>query len=204
MRNATINGAGHICEGTYDNITINGAGKFDGAITCDELVVNGACKGYDITSNVLKIAGAITADNITANNVEISGSCKANKIKADKFASHGSLNCESIESDCIENSGAMKCDDVKARDILLNGVGSNIKTITCDYLHVKKSGIILFAKNNKITSITGKSINVTYCDVETIVGDDVVIGPHCNIKEVTYTSTLNVDKHSKVDNIIFN
>lgn len=77
LRDLKINGAGSASGGEYNEVTVNGAGKIDGPLTCWSYKTNGASELQgNLECTNCKINGAASINgNTQAEEIKINGSC---------------------------------------------------------------------------------------------------------------------------------
>lgn len=156
-----ISGSGLIGSGEYENITISGSGKIQGAIKCENLSVAGSASGESIECNgEMKIAGNCSfSSNIKTNEIRVSGSFKC----GGSIASENSFKCsgyskieKSIKCKNFNLSGyALVNDGIEAEDINING------KIDCEGLiNAENITIKFWDSTSKIGSIGGSKLTV--------------------------------------------
>lgn len=211
-----ISGMGKIFGDVEANrVNVSGVGNVEGNIKTVKLVIEG-------TSNV---KGNIECEEINNNgSVKIGGLLKANILKSNgMFKIGGSIKSKQIFSYGVLKSGG----DVEAEEFesegaftiggLLNanriniriGFGSAVKEIGGEEIVVKKVkmssigfALALIGRSKWLKSelIEGTNISLEYSDVKIVRGENVKIGPKCNIELVEYSGVLEVDPTSVVKN----
>ncbi len=111
-KGASISGAGVISGGTYDRVSISGAGKITGDIHTEELRISGAGKAKGkVEATKIVVSGSVSfADDVIADEIHVSGSAHVDgRITAKELKSSGSLKVAGdIASDYIKISGSLR------------------------------------------------------------------------------------------------
>ena len=213
-RNLAISGIGSCNGGTFQVAKIEGIGRIDGDVTCTEFSVNGRAevngnisavttemKGtLNIQGNLIskrtrihgkaKIEGHFTGEHIEINGyTSITGNCEAEKFNANGRLLVGTLNADTIQ---ITLHGHCKVDEIGGERIQIR----------------KQPGIDLagwlkmlpLAIGNHLTAgtIEGDYIYLEYTTADVVRGQQITIGPGCEIGRIEYTTKLELDKRSKV------
>lgn len=181
--------------------TVSGSAKVEGDLFGDELTVSG----------MLKALGGGMVQNVTINGMlQLAKPFKVKRLENNgSIKVDGDLSGEQIFSNgMIECSGLLNCEDLALK---LSGV-SHIHEIGATTIKVEPGnagfgGWLSFLvpkryKNSQLvaTTIEGDEIYLENCEVEVVRGKHITIGPNCNIENVEYSETLEVDEKSVVKN----
>lgn len=213
-----INGHGSSTGGKYNSVVINGSGRIDGDLDCIYLKINGQC---DVNGNV-------KADSVKINgNNSIKGNLRAEKVKINGTADiDGNLSVEKVETygsidvdgDC--NAEIFKIDGTFAIEGLLNAGElelnlygpSKAREIGGEKITVKRKGkydlwglkslIMPFGHNKELTveTIEGDDIYLENTQAKVIRGNNIELGPGCEIELVEYKNSLKQDEKATVTN----
>lgn len=200
-----ISGSGKVLGGIecQERISISGAANFDGDIVCGEFHDSGSAKvsgnltaksfhisgvyksGGRINSDVIAVAGIVkTEGDITGEMVAIRGGVDTDKL----------ISGDNVE---IEFDGFCRIGELGGGTI---NVRRKVKQVRNLGFFFSKSGV----ETAEIGSIEADDINISDCNVRTVVGAKVVIGPGCHVKRVEYSQDLKIDPSSKVEETVCN
>lgn len=178
-------------------IKTSGASKIEGDINCREVKISG---GSSITGNLkadkivlsggIKVGGNIEGENITLSGVlKIDGDCECEYFKSNGgFKINGLLNSETIE---ITTGGKCKVKEIGGQTIriergMYRGLDKIIKSIFGE-------------KYCLVTDvIEGDEIYIEDTIAQIVRGNNVNIGPGCDIQVVEYRNNIKVNDNSKV------
>lgn len=213
-----INGQSSSAGGNYNAVIINGEGRIAGDLDCIKLKINGRC---DINGNVkaesVEVYGSNSIKgNLEAERAKIHGTADVNgNLSVNKKAEiYGSID---VDGDCnaeifnITGTFAIK-GLLNAGELKLSLYGSSkAREIGGEKITVKRKGKYdLLGLKDMIMSISGQGKELT---VDTIEGDDIYlentqakvvrgnnikIGPDCEIELVEYKNDFNQDENAEV------
>ncbi len=211
-----IYGEGNSIGGKYDKVSIMGEGRIKGDVDCLNIEIYGegeisgnlkvedsiGIKGHanikgDLEGEKLKIQGNIQVCGASVEKAEIMGNIiTENDFNAEKFKLEGGFNMGGLlNADEIDISLYWPC---KAREI----GGSKIK--------VKKNSKLSFlglknmiapdgsSKELNVDSIEGDDIYLEYSKVSVLRGNNVELGPGCEIEFVEYKNNFKQDERASV------
>ncbi len=123
---ASISGAGTIGGGTYDRVSISGAGKITSDITTEELRISGAGKvqGRTEAEKIVASGSAVFAGDVIAEEMRVSGSARVDgRIEVKELKCSGTFKAaQSISSEYIKVSGDLRVGgDVEAEIFKTSG-----------------------------------------------------------------------------------
>ncbi|MHC6179327.1 polymer-forming cytoskeletal protein [Clostridium sp. JNZ X4-2] len=174
---------------------ISGSTKICGNLDSEELSVSGSSHilGHIISKKV-KVSGSTHIENnLNAEDVQISGSISINgDCEAENFNVRGNfnigglLNADDID---VEMYGKCRAKEIGGENIQVKAGSSN--------LFIKM--INLFSNYAKLITdvIEGDDIYLENTDSKIVRGNNVVIGPNCNIERVEYRNTVDIGQNSK-------
>lgn len=185
MADARISGSGVISGGQYENIHISGSGKITGNCKAESIHISGSGKAQGtIEVNELKVSG--------------SGSFEQKVIAKEIIASGAIQFREDCEADSISVSGSISCSGTLNADTLdADCGGSKFKEICGDKIKIK-------SKNNVtvVESIEATSIDLYGVQCEFVSGQDIIIGPKCEVNVVEYSGTLSISSNAMIRKVI--
>ncbi|WP_144568737.1 polymer-forming cytoskeletal protein [Bacillus pseudomycoides] len=226
-----INGYGSSNGGEFHKVQLNGKGTVNGNIDCDEFECNGSGSvNGDLKSENTKISGSGKVDGtVSTGNMRIDGKAtitkdvKANNLKiAGKGTIGGTLTGEelkirgqaTIDGNCEVDifssegqftiGGLLSADEI---DIDIHGT-CRVKEIGGQTIKVRHrptafSGLFktVFGSHLEAELLEGDNIDIDYVQIKTVRGNNVTVGPNCEIGLIEYTGVLHVDKNAKVKEI---
>ena len=160
-RNSTsISGAGVINGGTYDRVSISGAGKISSDIRAEELRISGAGKVQGKTEATLIAASgsAVFSQDVIAEEMKVSGSARVDgQVRVKELKCSGSFKAGSgISSEYIKVSGHLRAEgDVEAEIFKASGGFKIGGLLSADRVEIKLGG------RCEVREIGGEKIEVT-------------------------------------------
>lgn len=123
-RSATLAGAGTLSGGTYERISISGAGKIEGDVVAQEIHVSGSakCEGR-VEAKEMHVSGSVVfAKDVVADELKVSGSGRVEgSAQVKEFKCSGSFRAaKDLSGEYIKSSGRLhvasnlECDIFKA------------------------------------------------------------------------------------------
>ncbi len=216
ISNLKINGHGSSAGGKYDSVTINGNGSINGDLECVYLRVNGQgnVKG-NVKADSFKINGnsSIKGD-LTAEKVKINGMTHIDgNLSVEEVETYGNIN---IGGDC--NAEVFRVDGMFAVEGLLNAGElklnlhgpSRAREIGGEKITVKRTGrfglrglknLILPHAHDKGLSadvIEGDDVYLENTWAKVVRGNNVELGPACEIELVEYNESFKQDEKAVV------
>lgn len=200
-------------------IDISGMGKITGNVECEELSSSGTgtingnlqCQTAESSGN-LKVGGsAKVVELATDGRCRIDGQLKAEKIishgyisigadvEAEVFYSQGSFTVEGLinaNKIDIEIYGFCKAKEIGGEEIRVRNRHVNLPIVSKLISSFLGNGREL---DNLISDlIEGTEVSLEYTHARTVRGNRVIIGRNCQIDEVEYTDTLEIDPSASV------
>lgn len=176
-------------------IGISGSTKICGNLDSEEMSVSGTSHilGHVIAKKVNVSGSTHIENNLNTEYVKISGSisidgdCEAENFRVSgNFNIGGLLNAGDID---IEMYGKCRVKEIGGENIQVKSGSSNffIKMIN------------LFSNYSKLVTdiIEGDNIYLENTDAKTVRGNNIVLGPNCNIEIVEYRNKVNVGENLK-------
>ena len=210
-----INGSGSSTGGQYTSVVINGNGRIDGDLDCVYLKVNGQC---DVNGNVkaesVKVHGnSSIKGNLEADKAKIHGMADiGGNVSVDKAETYGSI---SVDGDC--NAEFFKIEGIFAIEGLLNAGElelslygqSRAREIGGEKITVKRKGkyhflglksLIMPGGNKELTAdiIEGDDIYLENTQAKVVRGNNIELGPGCEIELVEYKDSFKQDEKADV------
>ncbi|MGL5314281.1 MAG: hypothetical protein ACRC92_13615 [Peptostreptococcaceae bacterium] len=218
MNSLKISGYGSCAGGEFYKVSIEGKGTINGDIKCNSFDTSGLGK---ITGNIetqkLDVSGVLSIKGDTvAKSVDISGVNKINgnlsghDLKCDgtittdndvefeeiningSISNKGFINCENLT---MFLWGTSICNEIGASNIIVEGNGKNGSIFN---IFIPKK-----YKENKLIAniIEGDEIILESSNVKIVKGKNIKIGPNCEIDEIEYSGSIEIDPSSKVINV---
>jgi len=189
-----INGTRNYTKDVQANtIRIVGHGKFKGIVQANSFKSNGSCK--------------VESDCIAKDFSNI-GHGHFHSIKAEQCYTTGSLLVDtSVNVDTFHASGLIQiADNLTAEEVMIklhykSSIGHIIANKNIEIRSNRLSLVNLLRlgrKNGKCSTIQGRQITIEYLDADLVIGEEVMIGAGCKIREVQYSKSLNVSSRSVV------
>ncbi|WP_421383270.1 polymer-forming cytoskeletal protein [Bacillus salacetis] len=210
-----INGSGKITgDVNCEHLECNGSGKIYGNITSDYTLIQGSTDIQgSLTSEDIKVHGDSEVNGkVVFGEMEVNGHVKVDEsLKGDTIHLEGMMK---VKGDCeVETAdlngaftigGLLNGDRI---DIELQGK-SKVKEIGGETITVKRSSPSLLKLDKLIKSwskelhadlIEGDQIKLQYTKAKVVRGNNVEIGPGCEIELVEYGNDLQVSDKATVD-----
>ncbi|MBD1379529.1 polymer-forming cytoskeletal protein [Metabacillus arenae] len=178
-----INGSGIATGGMYKNVKLNGSGKINGDIECQDMKISGSGK---------------VKGNIKAENIKTSGS---------------SLLEGDVEAEYIESNGSSEITgDVKCGAVSINGSSAFRQDITCEKIEVNGTSKIGGELSGGKIRVNGSMKVAEGCEGEEVIVKgsiqvggllnadfiDLKLGFHSNVKEIG-GEKINIKKYSSLN-----
>lgn len=223
-----IAGIGNASGGKYNLVKIAGNGSLNGEIDCIDLIIQGNAKIHGnakakaahvsgtarmqgaLRSEIMKIQGNASIDgDVECKEIRFQGSGKVKgNLSGDEVYVHGG---SKIIGDCtaeiFEVKGSFHIGGLlNAGKIQITMFGScQAKEIGGEYIEVKKQRMNLIKKllfnihiGLNADSIEGDEIYLEHTKAKVVRGNQVTLGPGCEIELVEYKNSFQFDKGSKV------
>lgn len=192
----TINGTGTVTGNIKGNEgKINGSGNIEGAIEFERFTIEGTGGIHgDARVNKMKISGkgkidgSLKGEEIRIKGkATIEGNCDAEEFKGEGgFVIGGLLNADVID---ISIAGECRAEEIGGRTIKVKkGIFSFLNNIFKSVYPVSLTTEIIEADE----------IDIEYTNARMIRGNNVTIGPGCEIDVVEYKGTFSQDPSAKI------
>ncbi|MDD1775432.1 MAG: polymer-forming cytoskeletal protein [Methanobacterium sp.] len=211
-----INGSGSSAGGKYDSVIIKGHGDISGDLDCIYLKINGHGNvDGNVMADSVKVNGNnLINGNLEAGKVKINGMVEINgNFSVEKAETYGSIN---VDGDC--NAEFFKIEGTFAIEGLLNAGelelslygSSKAREIGGEKITVKKKGkydflglkgIISGGRGKGLTAdiIEGDDIYLENTHAKVVRGNNIELGPGCEIEQVEYKDSFKQDEKAAVD-----
>lgn len=223
-----INGYGNSAGGSFDKVTINGKGAVNGDVSCRHFQcsgtgsVNGNVKaeylkisgngkidgfadigiftiegrgsvGKDVAMKNMKISGkGVIGGNLSGEEIRIQGraiidgDCEVENFKSEgQFTMGGLLNADSVD---IKLYGECRVKEIGGQSI-------KIKQKIFSMISLLKR---IFPVRLVVETIEGDTIEIESTIANVVRGNDIIIGPNCEIDLVEYKGSYKQDTKAKV------
>lgn len=186
-----------------NSISISGSGTMLGNVEAMRMTVSGYCKiGGDVSGGSVAISGSgKVMGDIKCEKVTISGAITTEKnIEAEEVNIRG----------CIKNRGFINAEKIR---IDTKGTGYNLTEFneigaTTVYINNDEgiaTGLFnrlmeLFITTHKVKGklIEGDTVWIEHTKVNIIRGNNVKIGPYCEVEEIEYKESIEIDETAVV------
>lgn len=176
-------------------VGISGSTKIEGNLNTEEITVSGSSNILgSVVAQKVKISGSSeiggslhTEDIQISGSTSIDGDCEAENFHArGGFNIGGLLNAGNIE---IEMYGRCKVKEIGGETINVK-LGSS---------HIFSRMINFFTDNGRLVTgvIEGDDIYLEYTDAKMVRGNNITIGPNCNIEVVEYRNDVKAIENSE-------
>lgn len=197
MRNISIDAIGTLSEGEYGRVDIDGIATCEGDLKAERLDIDGKFKCFGtLTAELVNCDGmAEFTGNLSVGTMDIDGMLvvtEGNQIDAHKITCDGSLHIHGqISTDVLEADGIVHAQEI---------VGDRITIDSNPGLIIR-----LFSKRlSRVDLIEATTIRLSGVSARAVNGQDVYIGPYCEIEEVDCTGTLSIDATARVGKVTGN
>ncbi|MGM0838049.1 MAG: hypothetical protein ACQEV7_18080 [Bacillota bacterium] len=202
-RNIRIFGEGTSTGGIYHKVSIHGQGRIRGNLQCDTIKIFGDFNmNGKATVDTFKLFGnSKVYDEIKGNNFKIFGNLELiKKMTGDACLVRGWLSSkESVELDTLSVKGGLDIEgllNVGKLTVTLGHSTSRIREIGGDTIRIKGKWLNFFGGQNRlmVESIEGNNIYLEHTTAKVVRGNNVSLGPDCNIELVEYQTSYKSHK----------
>lgn len=189
------NGSGVVKGNMISEIAkVNGHAKFRGNVECQKLTIDGSASiDKNLSVEKLKISGrASVGGRVRCEEIKIQGTltvnedCEAEIFKAEsQFTIGGLLNADTID---IKMFGECKAKEIGGQTIMVKQKGSLVGNLLKSF----------FKPQLETELIEGDKIELENTIAKIVRGNQVRIGPNCQIGLVEYTEDFSMDKKAVV------
>lgn len=194
MRDIKLDGISKINGGEYRIVSVDGITQINSSLKVRSFFIDGKCKVNGDT-----FSDELFCDGIT----EIKGNLTAVDIKVDGMLTVDGKNVESITLVCdgnIKVKGSIFSEIVDANGVIsanrIIGNKVNIKSLSGKFMK------LFFSPVSKINIIKAEQIELSGVKSQSIIGNNIIIGPFCEINTINCSGKLKIDKRSNVNNIL--
>lgn len=203
MKDLKIVGDGTYPGGDYEKVAITGNGIVSGNVVAKEAKFTGSCTVQgDATFQYFKITGQGDVEgDVISEEVKVVGELQAKSIRTELLKIKGFLNSSgNIEVEEMTVKGGF---DIKGSlnvgqlVINLQIAPSSVTEIGGEEITIKSKSLLNRKYRLQAELIEGDSIYLEYTTAEVVRGNDVELGPGCQIGLVEYRESFE-NKDSKV------
>jgi len=199
-----VTGSGHV-DGDVKNEScrIAGACTIEGSVETDEWKSAGSAKiKGSLKADMFKSAGsAVIGGDVHADDFVCAGRCSVGGgIDSGRVKFGGNLESKNtIKCDRFEGVGKVSAPAIAADSITIETEGrSDVREISGDSIEVRSVGRVFSQGELYSDRIRGERIYLENTTCKLVSGDDVVIGPNCEIETVEFRSNLKIHLSAKV------
>jgi cytoskeletal protein CcmA (bactofilin family) len=216
----TVNGAGTVAPGTYENVTINGGGTVTGELVCTSLRINGAgtCTG-NVKAATIAINGSGTFDApVQVGTMTVNGSASVRGgLGVSRLSVRGSLTAEggvaahdvdlkgmlrtagNVTTGTLRGEGGLEAVDVNADAFDLTVYGpSRVRALEASRVTLRSPGSLgafigLFTdKRFTAQSIRASEVWAECTTADVVSAGNATIGRESKVGLVAYSGTCSV------------
>jgi cytoskeletal protein CcmA (bactofilin family) len=207
----TIMGESHMSGGGYGFVKILGNASTQEDMEAERIKVVGSGEFRSVKAGEIKVTGnARFMGALKVTSLEISGSVDTlSTVKAQSIKVYGSLTAtEEVSAEKFHAKGLIKLTSLNADDILIEPAENcRVHEVGGEKVQVKPLGMFRLgffgfnhAKRLESDTIEADRIELSNTTARIVKGNQVIIGPGCNIEIVEYQDTIEVDGNSTVKN----
>ena len=212
-----IEGSGNSAGGNFKTVSIKGNGEIDSDIECNNMKVEGGCNVYgNLKAKTVEIKGTSTIKGICqAENIDIQGSADfGNDISVTDITAKGRININgNFNAEKFNMEGAFKIRGfLNAGELELKLHGpSEAREIGGEKITVKREARFIFKRIEKMITpfgfntclitdvIEGDEIYLEYTTAKIIRGNNIELGPGCEIELIEYKDSYKQDEKAVVN-----
>ena len=211
-----INGSGNSAGGNFKTVNIKGNGKIDGDIECNIMNIEGRGNVYgNLKANTIQIKGSSAVKGrCQATDMDIQGSADfGDDVSTGDINAKGRININgNLDVEKFHIEGAFKIRGlVNAGELELKLHGpSEAREIGGETITVRREGRFIFTRIDKMIKtfgfstclisdvIEGDDIYLEYTTAKIIRGNNIELGPGCEIELIEYKNSYKQDEKSVV------
>ncbi len=213
-----IKGSRNSAGGNFKTVNIKGNGKIDGDIECNIMKIEGGCTVYgNLTAKTVEIKGSSTIKgSCHSTDIDIQGSADfGDDVSAEEINAKGRININgNFNAEKFNMEGAFKIRGLlNAGELELKLHGpSEAREIGGENLTIKREGRLIFKRIEKMITtlgfntclitdvIEGDEIYLEYTKAKIIRGNNIELGPGCEIELIEYKNSYKQDEKAVVNN----
>ncbi len=206
MKDLKIVGDGTYPGGNYEKVSITGNGVVSGDVTAREARFTGSCAVQGNASfQYFRIMGQGDVDgDLISEEVKVVGELNAKSIRTELFKMKGFLNSSgNIEVEEMNVKGGFDIEgslNVGQLVINLQMAPSSVTEIGGEEITIKSKSLLNRKYRLEADLIEGDTIYLEYTTAKVVRGNEIVLGPGCQIGLVEYRENLE-NKGSKVGDV---
>ena len=186
MNDIRIDGKGTIAGGEYGAIKVNGFAQSEGDVRAASVDVDGTmnCRG-SLTADLLDCDGAMKIEaDLRVKKMMVDGMLRVTsgrEIEAEELFCDGSLHIDGqISADKMVVNGLIRAREIVGDQITIS---SSVGRLARLFIHNGSKADLIEATTIRLSGVTAKAVN----------GQDIVVGPFCEIDSLDCSGTLSVD-----------
>ena len=213
-----IEGSGNSAGGNFKTVNIKGNGKINGNIECNNMKVEGGCTvNGNLIAKTVTIKGSSTVKGTCqASDIDIQGSADFNDdVSVGDITAKGRININgNFDAEKFHMEGAFKIRGLLNSgelELKLHGP-SEAREIGGENITVKREARFIFKRLEKLITpygfntclvtdvIEGDEIYLEYTKAKIIRGNNIELGPGCEIELIEYKNSYKHDEKAVVNN----
>ncbi len=214
--NLEIKGSGSSKGGKYNNVMVKGNGKIDGDLDRIHMEIQGHCEvNGNVKAESIKVNGRNSVKgSLKAGKIEIHGETDVDgDLSVDKSIIHGMISVHgNFNSESFNMEGAFTIRGLlNAGELELKLHGpSEAREIGGEKIMIRRNGKVKFTRLRKMiiplgfnTGLTtdvieGDEIYLEYTKAKIVRGNNIELGPGCDIKLIEYQNDFKQHENSEV------
>ncbi|MHB8126558.1 MAG: hypothetical protein ACYDEJ_13135 [Desulfitobacteriaceae bacterium] len=211
--NVTIMGESFLSGGGYGTVKIMGNASAQEDMEVEKIKVLGSAEFRSLKAGEIKVTGSARFTgllNVTTLNITGSADTSA-PVKAQDIKVFGSLTAkEEVSAERFLAKGAFELTSLNANDVIIElaetcRVGEiGAETVKVRPISMFRLGFLGFNHNKNLLAdtIEADHIELSNTTARIVKGNQVIIGPGCEIGTVEYKDSLEIDRNSTIKNKI--
>ena len=195
----SISGSGKVCGDlrSEGKASISGSGSVEGDAQVKEFAVSGSGHVHgELKGEKCSVAGSFHVGSVSVQELSSSGSIHVcGDLSAEQAVIRGAIYADGLIN--AENLDVAFESDSRADSI----GGSTVKIRKKGVVHGLLDRIFKAGKEGTFQvkgSIEADEIDIEYVEADTVVGRNVVIGPGCKIKHLSYSESIKISPEAEV------
>lgn len=205
--NVTIMGKSYLSGGTYNAVKIFGSARTKEDLEVERISIFGSAELCGIKAGRIRVAGSARFEGqVNVGTFSVAGevNCYA-AVKAQELKIFGSLAArEEVSAERFSAKRRFELTSLNANDVeIALAATCRVKEIGAENIKVKNGTFLGFPgfahyKKLQVEAIEADRIELVNTVANVVKGNQVIIGPGCEIGSVEYRDSLEIDRNSTV------
>ena len=200
----------HHTEVKEEQLNVFGTSLFHKDVNVKQMKNLGQCKVKGNVDSVKLInKGTISIEHCHVEFIKNVGTMRTNKIMAKTIHTSGNFQCNGdVTAELFHSKGTVNIKGNLVSNSILMEIGplSYVqRMISTESIQIKASKlniVSLVIKKLTVQQLEGKSIYLENINVQNVIGENVIVGPNCNIDKISYQKQISIHPKSKVSSIL--